>query len=368
METNRADNRPVLDILIAVAEKGGVENCINMLGRYLSDKGIRVRIIQMVYEGVSWADGCMEFHYVYSSRQGRNLQEFVDGYVNFLRTEGVPNLTLATAWPMMSYVAKKAAGTLDINLLTASWLHAPVGRYEAAGFGGADYLKAADIHFAISETIAKQIRKADPESYIYRIDNPADLSKVRKTDIDKPGTLLFVGRLSEEKNIGVIIRAIASAGTDWKLRLVGDGKEKEKLVKLAAELNVSSKLEFEGWSDDPWKYADGAYAFIMSSVYEGSPLAAIEALSCGLPVIGNVSSGVTEIIKPGVNGYLYHDEDHKELAMILDYISEGKFPKIESEMCRKSVAKFDSSVSLLDFHIKLLSCMAGKLLEDQLYK
>ncbi|MCR5441810.1 MAG: glycosyltransferase [Lachnospiraceae bacterium] len=368
MEANRADNRPVLDILIAVAEKGGVENCINMLGRYLCDKGIRVRIIQMVYEGVSWADECMEFHYVYSSRQGRNIQEFIDGYANFLNTEGVPNLSLATAWPMMSYVSKKATGALGINLLTASWLHAPIGRYEAAGFGGADFLKAADIHFAISDEIAKQIRKADPESYIYRIYNPADLSKVRKTDIGKPGTLLFVGRLSEEKNIGVIIRAIASANTDWKLRLAGDGKEKEKLEKLAAGLNVSSKLEFEGWSDDPWKYAEGAYAFVISSVYEGSPLAAIEALSCGLPVIGNVSSGVAELVRPGINGYLYHDEDHKELAMILDYIADGKFPVIDSETCRKSVAKYDSSVSLLDFHLKLLSCMAGKLLEDRLYK
>lgn len=363
-----AGNEPKIDILIAVAEKGGVENCINMLGRYLTDKGMHIRIIQMVYEGTAWADECMEFHYVFPSRKGHDLGEFVDGYVKFLEKEGCPDLTLATAWPMMSYIAKKAAAILDKNFLTASWLHAPIARYEAAGFGGADYIKFADLHFAISTEIAQQIRYADPEGYIYRINNPADLSKVRKIEIGEPGTLLFVGRLSEEKNIGLIIRALAAAGTDWKLRLVGDGKERANLEKLADDLGVLSRLEFVGWSDDPWKYAEGVYAFIMSSVYEGSPLAAIEALSCGLPVIGNVSSGVAELVRPGVNGYLYHDGDHAELAAILDYIYEGKFPAIDSENCRKSVIRYDSSIALLDFQVKLLATMSGKIIEEQLYR
>ena len=53
---------PVIDIVIAVAERGGVENCINMLGRFLTGKGYRVRIFQEVFEGTGWADGCMEFH------------------------------------------------------------------------------------------------------------------------------------------------------------------------------------------------------------------------------------------------------------------------------------------------------------------
>ena len=219
-----------------------------------------------------------------------------------------------------------------------------------------------------SWTDVTETNNADPEGYIYRINNPADLSKVRRTDISEPGLLLFVGRLSEEKNIGLIIRAISAAGTYWKLRLVGDGKERANLEKLADELGVLQKLEFVGWSDDPWKYAQGAYAFIMSSVYEGSPLAAIEALSCGLPVIGNVSSGVAELVRPGVNGYLYHDGDHEELAAILDYIYEGKFPPIDSENCRKSVVRYDSSISLLDFQIKLLATLSGKIIEDQLYK
>ena len=47
-------NNPIIDILIAVASWGGVENCINMVGKYLCEKGFRVRVIQMVYEGMYW--------------------------------------------------------------------------------------------------------------------------------------------------------------------------------------------------------------------------------------------------------------------------------------------------------------------------
>ena len=346
-------NNPIIDILVAVAARGGGENCINMVGKYLCSKGFKVRVIQMVYEGMDWAEGCMEFHYVYPTREDHDLHDFIEGYTSFLNENEKPNLILATAWPMMAYVAKRTVSNIGENITVASWLHAPLQMYEASGFGGGDFIKHADIHFAISGEIAGEIRKADPEGVIYRINNPADLSKIHKVDKVRPGTLLFVGRLSEEKNIGIILCAIAVAKTDWKLRLVGEGDEKKKLKELARELKIEKKVEFVGWSDDPWKYADGSYGLVLSSMYEGSPLVAIEAMSCGLPVIANVSSRVNEIIKPGRNGFLYEDNDPKGLARILDMISEEKFPDIDTDFCRECVADYDAGVALFDFYVKL---------------
>ena len=250
----------------------------------------------------------------------------------------------------------------DDKFLVASWLHAPLKMYEISNFGGGDFVKYADLHFAISNEIANAIKAADPKAVIYRINNPADLSKIHQVEIDKPGTLLFVGRLSLEKNIGIMIGAIAKAHTDWKLVLVGDGDEKRSLKRLARQFNIQDKVEFIGWSDDPWKYAEGAYAIGLSSMYEGSPLVAIEALSCGLPVIANVSSRCNEIIQPGVNGYLYPDNDIDEFAKILDMISEGKFPKITSEACRNTVPGYDAGTALFDFYIKLHATINGRLI------
>ncbi len=358
---------PVIDIVIAVAERGGVENCINMLGRFLTGKGYRVRIFQEVFEGTGWADGCMEFHYAFSSRKGHDLEEFVKGYSKFVEEQGAPSLAIAAAWPMMTYVAAKVSSVNESGFLVASWLHATLKRYEASGFGGAEYVKYADMHFCISDEIASEIRSADGEAVIYRVNNPVEGSKIRPVEDLKPGVLLFVGRLSEEKNIGAILKAMAAARSEWKLRLVGDGEERAEIERQAQELGLSSRVEFMGWSDDPWKYAQGAYALIMSSVYEGSPLAAIEALSCGLPVIANVSSRVTGIVKPGVNGYLYPDNATEELAKILDFIADGKLPEITPASCRESVLEYSGPVALWDVYCKIHAAVNGRMIQDKLY-
>lgn len=361
-------SHPVVDILIAVAERGGVENCINMLGKYLTEKGYRIRIIQMVFEGTEWADDCMEFHYIYTSRAGHNLQDFTDGYEAFLKKFGNPSLTIATAWPMMSYIAKKASSNLGCDLMVGSWLHAPLGRYEAAGFGGADYADNGDLHFAISDEIAEELRAYNPEAVIYRVNNPVDMSKIHKVEAGSTRTLLFVGRLSAEKNIGLILRALSGSNSEWKLKLVGDGDKREELEKTAEELGIESRVEFIGWSDNPWKYADESCALIMASVYEGAPMVAIEALSCGLPVIANVSSRVVDIIEPGKNGYLYPDESVDDLSKILNYIAEDRLPHISSEYCRNSVVNYSASEALWDFCCKIHTTISGRIITDKLWK
>lgn len=359
--------KPIVDIVVAVAARGGGENCINMVGKYLVQKGFRVRVVQMIYEGVDWTDESMEFSFCYPTREDHELKDFIDGYAAFLKENGAPDLALATAWPMMSYTAKRAQVEARVSFTVASWLHAPLDMYEASGFGGGDFVKYADIHFAISKEIANAIRLYDKEGIIYRINNPVDLSKVHKVDELCKGTLLFVGRLSEEKNIGIILCAIAVAKSKWKLRLVGDGDERCKLEKLAKELRIEDRVEFVGWCDDPWKYAKDSYALVLSSMYEGSPLVVVEALSCGIPVFGNVSSRVSEIIKPSENGFLYEDNDAEGLSKILDMISDGKLPEICPEKCRESVADYKETISLFDIYCKINATINKRVVRSKVW-
>ncbi|MCR5527512.1 MAG: glycosyltransferase [Lachnospiraceae bacterium] len=353
-------HNPTIDILIAVASHGGVEECINMLGKFLTEKGCRVRIIQLVYEGDSWADKSMEFNYIYDSRENHCTQDFIDGYSDFLQKEGVPNLTLATAWPMMTYVAYKSSMKVQKDFIIASWLHAPLNMYKSSGYGNEDHLNCADVHFAISNEIASSIAQAIPTSVIYRVNNPVNMSKICKIDRLDKNTLLFVGRLSAEKNIGIILSAIAVAKSSWNLIIVGDGSEKCALEKLAKELRVYDRITFTGWSNNPWKYAKESSALVLSSLYEGSPLAAIEALSCGLPVIANASSRVDEIIIPEKNGYLYPDNNINEFAKILDDIANCVFPPISPDYCRKSVQNYNSKIALYDFYVKIYASSNGR--------
>ncbi|MBO6241712.1 MAG: glycosyltransferase [Butyrivibrio sp.] len=314
----------------------------------------------MIYEGVKWADECMEYSFIFPSREDHELHDFISEYTNYIKHHGAPDLVLATAWPMMSYVAKRTSQELNKNFIVASWLHAPLSMYEASNFGGGDYVKYADLHFAISNEIAGAIRNADPDGIIYRVNNPVDLSKIHPIERRNKGTLLFVGRLSEEKNIGIIIGAIALARTEWKLDIIGDGDEKEKLINLANEFDVANRISFMGWTDDPWKYAEGTTALVLSSMFEGSPLVAIEALSCGLPIIANHSSRVGEVIIQNETGCLYEDNDIEGLACILDDIANERITFASEKKCRESVFDYKDEIALFDFYAKIYAAVNGR--------
>ncbi|HBE69941.1 MAG TPA: hypothetical protein DDW52_17485 [Planctomycetaceae bacterium] len=98
-------------------------------------------------------------------------------------------------------------------------------------------------------------------------------------------TLLTVGRLSKEKNQLLLLDAWARCSQDlpdWTLRIVGDGPERDNLKHRAKSLQ---RVEFAGWVDDPWQEYQTAGLFVLTSQYEGFPVAMLEAMSQGVPCI-----------------------------------------------------------------------------------
>jgi GalNAc-alpha-(1->4)-GalNAc-alpha-(1->3)-diNAcBac-PP-undecaprenol alpha-1,4-N-acetyl-D-galactosaminyltransferase len=121
-------------------------------------------------------------------------------------------------------------------------------------------------------------------------------------------TLLFVGRLSYEKNLPALLRAFARVSPDhpeWRLRIVGGGREQGSLGQLARELGVQERISLAGTTDDvaaEYRHAD---LFCLPSRWEGFPNALAEAMAHGLPVVGyRGCAGVNELIVSGRNGLL----------------------------------------------------------------
>lgn len=345
-----------IDIVIAVAERGGVENVINDTALYLKEDGWIVRIVQLVWEGINWTrEGILFFPLLYG-RAGHNLMEFTEAYMNFLHEKGKPDIVLATAWPYMSYVAQKAVyGEKTIPVI--SWLHAPVERYQAAGYGGYESLRWADGHFAISDYIYREIEKHNI-SKVVRVYNPVDFSRVNEKYImqqDKWKKLFYVGRISEEKHIEVVINAIKLADKNWKLYIVGDGEEEyvNTLKTQASQMKLADRVFWLGWKDNPWVYAQQADAIVLASEYEGAPLSVIEALACGKTIITTPINGVKELITPGETGYLFDWNDFQMLAEILNYLQEGILPFIDSERCRGTVEQYEKEKALKNFQKRI---------------
>ncbi len=364
----KLNNNITIDFLIPVASQGGVENCINMVGKYLADKGISVRVIQVIYADMPWLDESLSFYHLLNNEHSHSIQEYIDSYAAFLKENSVPNIIVATVWPLMIYVAKTALAVIDADSIVFSYLHAPFERYQEKGVGSISHLSYADLHLAISNEIADFIYTNVEDARVYRTNNPLNASNIHHVTSLDPGTLLFVGRLEKEKNVEFILRAIAKTSPLWNLRIVGDGTFLKSLKEAAKELGIEEHVEFIGWSADPWKYAEGSYALIMSSIFEGAPLVAFEALACGLPVIGNISSRVSEAVIPDKTGYIYKDNSIEDLVSILNELSHSDHPVFDPENCRQSVFDHLPEIALFDMYVKLFASANHRLINSCLYK
>lgn len=135
---------------------------------------------------------------------------------------------------------------------------------------------------------------------------------------DKEKYMVSVGRFHEVKGFTRLLEmyaAIHEKLDDWKLVLIGEGEEEEKLKKYAAELGLHDKVIFTGKLTSPeienWNRKSSI--FLMSSFSEGLPFVLIEAFSCMVPAVAfDVRVGPRAVIDDGIDGFLVPD-GNKEL-------------------------------------------------------
>ena len=103
-----------------------------------------------------------------------------------------------------------------------------------------------------------------------------------------------------QKGIDVLLKAAARAFAklpDWKLVIIGEGPLREELQALAQDLGIAARVEWLGYIDDPISYLKTAKFFVLTSRFEGSPNALLEAMACRLPaVVSDASPGPLELI------------------------------------------------------------------------
>jgi len=120
--------------------------------------------------------------------------------------------------------------------------------------------------------------------------------------IEKDIDLIFVGRLSEQKNIVNLLNAIRPLNI--RTVLIGNGELITKVQEMMPEISGDTLWYPKVANSDLPKLFHRARAFILPSFYEGHPKALLEAMSCELPVIGANSPGIRELIEHGRTGWL----------------------------------------------------------------
>ncbi len=114
-----------------------------------------------------------------------------------------------------------------------------------------------------------------------------------------------------------VVRAFAALrarGVDACLCIVGDGPDREQVERRAHELGVMRDCLFLGYQEDVARFFAVFDAFVLSSVNEGTPVVAIEALAAARPVVATRVGGVPDVVTDGVDGFLVEQGDVDALA------------------------------------------------------
>jgi len=133
--------------------------------------------------------------------------------------------------------------------------------------------------------------------------------------------LLYFGRLHEGKGIDTLIKAVAT--TNLKLKIAGDGPEKETLIKLAKELKADSRIEFLGnKSKDELIGLIGKSLFTImpSRIHETFGLSALESFACGKAVIATRAGALTELVGEK-NGLLFDVDNVSQLRENINFLA-----------------------------------------------
>lgn len=351
-----------LTVLMSFSGAGGVERMVMNLIREFARTGVEVDLLVL-------------------RAQGPHLQNIPDN-VNLIRLKNthtlpaVPELVryLKTERPQYMLVAKdragraallarKFAGTdtkivirLGTNLSTALEKKSAFSRWFRTAPMKALYA-SVDRVVAVSEGVRQdtlRLTQLSPDK-VSVIRNPVITPEMDKAIAEKAEhpwiedasipLIMGVGRLSQQKDFGTLIKAFALVRKHLPCRLMilGEGNKRAELESLISDLDIANDVSMPGFQNNPYAWVKHASVFVLSSLWEGSPNVLTEALAIGIPSVATLCpSGPDEVLQDGKYGELIPMQDHE--AMSVAIIKTLKSP-LPSEMIKQAVDEYRVEIS-----------------------
>ena len=177
---------------------------------------------------------------------------------------------------------------------------------------------------------------------------------------NEPKRILYVGRLSAEKNLGTVVTATGYLGGRAMAVMVGSGPLQGALEAQARQ--EGAVVEFPGVVDQrrlPEVYG-AADAFVLASFTEGHPKVLLEAMACGVPCVASDCAGNRSLVSDGRTGLLFDPHQPKELADRLERLrtEPGLGPRLAAAARAEIVARYDLR-ALVEREIALVRRVAG---------
>lgn len=250
----------------------------------------------------------------------------VPGFARALRARQPPVMHAHLAWPLGMKWSLAAARLARVPAIVAS-VHL------TAQFDSSRWIRwqqrrisaGVDRYIAVSGSVAESCRQACgwPADRITVIANGIDTAPVEAGDRargrallgavgDQP-LVLTLARLEPEKGLETVARAAALV-PDTRFVVAGEGADRAELEALIAGMGLSDRVVLPGRMTQVPDLLAACDLFVLPSRHEGMPIAIIEAMAAGTPVIASDIPGTNEIIEHGVTGLLVRVDDPTGLA------------------------------------------------------
>jgi len=171
---------------------------------------------------------------------------------------------------------------------------------------------------------------------IVRCGLDAGFLEAAPTPVPSTPRLVFVGRLSEQKGVEILVEAAGvlrrrNAARSFEIHLVGDGERREALERRMRALDLEGRMKVLGWAsaEGVREALRGARALVAPSFAEGLPVVIMEALALGRPVISTFIAGIPELVRPGRSGWLVPASSVDELADALEAALDAEPSELE---------------------------------------
>jgi glycosyltransferase involved in cell wall biosynthesis len=181
--------------------------------------------------------------------------------------------------------------------------------------------------------------------------------------VAQPGsrTVLYVGRLEQEKNLARLIDALALVrDAPLRLVLVGDGSLRGDLERRARAAGV--EVDFRGVVPHGQlpRHFRSADCFVLPSLTEGNPKALIEAMACGVPCAASARGGIPSILEDGVTGLLFDPESAREIARAVGrLLADNQLARGLAERARASALSLYDAHALLKAEVAFVQSVSG---------
>lgn len=291
-------------IVLGSLGRGGAERVVSLISEYCRQRDWQIKIALLLFSDVEYPiDSSIEIINLSNEDRSRlNRLPYWLRQIRKLAREYKPDVILSFA-ARINVIVQMACLGLKRNIVVSE-------RNDPYMDGRGRFVDlATNLLYPRAKAVVFQTRRA--QSYFKKlkngvvITNPISVSCTAAEAV--PGKIVSAGRLTKQKNHALLLDAFSDVSKDYpnaELWMYGRGELEGDLRAQAERLGISGKIHFEGNVSDLHERMRDAYAFVLSSDYEGLSNALLEAMMMGIPCVATDCAGSDEYIRDHENGLL----------------------------------------------------------------